>query len=62
MTPNDLRTARQMLGLTQRGLAAALGLSKNGARTIRLWEKEGNTIPGPVQVAVSFMLERQNND
>lgn len=62
MTPNDLRTARQMLGLTQRGLAAALGLSKNGARTIRLWEKEGNTVPGPVQVAVSFMLERQNND
>lgn len=58
MTPHDLRNARQALGLSQRGLAEALHLSKNGARTIRLWEKDGNTVPGPVRVAVELMLEK----
>jgi hypothetical protein len=59
VTPADLRTARKALGLTQSGLAAALRLSpKNGDRSIRIWEQEGNTVPGPVQVAVGFMLEQ----
>lgn len=62
MTPADLRTARKALGLTQSGLAAALRLSdKNGDRSVRIWETEGNTVPGPVQVAVGFMLERKAN-
>ena len=57
MTPADLRAARKALGLTQTQMAAALRLSdKNGARSIRIWEKEGNTIPGPVQVAVGYVL------
>jgi hypothetical protein len=57
MTPADFRTARKALGLTQTGMAEALRLSPaNGARSIRIWEKEGNTVPGPVQVAVEFML------
>lgn len=25
-------------------------------RTVRIWEAEGNTVPGPAQVAVQFML------
>ena len=59
MTPADLRTARKTLGLTQSGLAAALRLSpKNGDRSVRIWEQEGNTVPGPVQVAVGMMLAR----
>lgn len=59
MTPNDLRIARKALGLTQSGLAKALRLSeKNGDRSVRIWEQDGNTVPGPVQVAVEFMLER----
>ncbi len=63
MTPTDLRTARKTLGLTQSGLADALRLSpRNGARTVRLWEREGNTVPGPVQVAVMMMLERNGHD
>lgn len=57
MTPADLRAARKTLGLTQSGLAEALRLSPtNGSRTIRIWETDGNTIPGPAQVAVEFML------
>ena len=62
MTPADLRAARKTLGLTQSGLARALRLSeKNGDRSVRIWEQEGNTVPGPVQVAVGMMLERNRN-
>ena len=62
MTPNELRAARKALGLTQSGLAKALRLSeKNGDRAIRIWEREGNTVPGPVQVAVEFMLRTKAN-
>ena len=58
LTPADLRTARKALGLTQSGLAKALRLSeKNGSRTVRIWEQDGNTIPGPVQVAIEAMLK-----
>lgn len=57
MTPADFRAARKALGLTQTGMAEALRLSPtNGSRSIRIWEKDGNTVPGPVQVAVSLML------
>lgn len=57
MTPADLRAAREALGLTQRQLAKALRLSeKNGDRSVRIWETDGNTIPGPVQVAVECLL------
>ena len=59
MTPADFRNARKTLGLSQAGLAEALRLSpKNGDRTIRLWETDGNTIPGPAQVAIECLLER----
>jgi hypothetical protein len=38
-------------------MAKALRLSeKNGDRSIRIWEQDGNTVPGPVQVAVEAML------
>lgn len=58
MDPSDLRAARKVLGLTQSGLAKALRLSeKNGDRSVRIWEQEGSTVPGPVQVAVEAMLD-----
>ena len=61
MTPTDLRAARKALGLTQNGLAEALRMSeKNGGRSVRIWETEGNTVPGPVQVAVEFMMKVHN--
>lgn len=57
MTPADFRNARKALGLYQKEMAKALRLSeKNGDRSIRIWETDGNTVPGPVQVAVEFML------
>lgn len=60
MKPEDLRAARKALGLTQTALAKALRLSpKNGDRSVRIWETDGNTIPGPVQVAIEMMLEQK---
>ena len=60
MTPADLRSARKALGLTQSALAKALRLSeKNGDRSVRIWEQDGNTIPGPVQVAIEAMLRER---
>ena len=62
MTPSELRTARKTLGLTQSGLAKALRLSeKNGDRSVRIWEQDGNTVPGPVQVAIEAMLRERDN-
>lgn len=61
MTPADFRAARASLGLTQTQMAETLRLSPaNGSRSIRIWEKDGNTVPGPVQVAVEYMLKDSN--
>lgn len=56
MTPAELKSIRKALGLTQSQLAALLELSpKNGDRSVRVWEAEGATIPGPVAVAVRYI-------
>lgn len=48
MTPADLRAIRVDLGLSQADMARALGLGKNGGRTVRRYEA-GQTVPsGPV--------------
>ena len=36
----SIKAKRQQLGLTQKDFADALGLGKNGDRTIRRWEKQ----------------------
>lgn len=56
MTPAELRTARARLGLTQHGLAKALRMGKNGWQSISRWEQDGNTVPGPAQVAIELLL------
>lgn len=55
MTPSDLRTIRADLGLTQHALAKALRMGKWGFQTISAWEQDGNTIPGPAQVAIECL-------
>jgi transcriptional regulator with XRE-family HTH domain len=61
MTPTELRTARKALGMTQHELAAALRMGKWGFQTVSVWEKDGSTVPGPVQVAVLAMLKEQDD-
>ncbi len=50
MTPADLiREKRQRLHMTQKELADAIGMSKNGDRTIRRWEA-GETQPSAIEL------------
>lgn len=56
MTPAELRTARKALGLTQHGLAEALRMGTHGWQSVSRWEQDGNTVPGPVQVAVEMLI------
>lgn len=59
MTAKELRAARKQLGLTQAGLAHALGLSKkHGLTTIGRYERGTRTIPGPVRLAMFYLLDQ----
>ena len=62
MTPAELRAIRKALGLTQHGLADALRMGKHGWQSVSRWESEGNTIPGPVQVAVECLARHSTPD
>lgn len=55
MTPAEFKSARRALGLSARGMGAALG--GTAGRTIRLWEAGDRKIPGPAEVAVTYMLQ-----
>jgi len=61
MTPREFRDARRQLGLTQSQLATALGLGKDGARTVRKWEAETGSSarpPNPIACrALHWMLQ-----
>jgi DNA-binding transcriptional regulator YiaG len=58
MTPTQLQAARKRLGLSARGLAAALEMDGQWSdRTIRKWERGEHAVPGPVAVAVRYMVK-----
>lgn len=55
--PDQVRTARQRLGLTQAELAVRLRLAPaTGKDTVRSWESGKRAISGPAQVAIEYML------
>jgi DNA-binding transcriptional regulator YiaG len=58
MTPDELKSARYRLGMTQHQLAEALQLGIDGKRSVRRWEAGERPISGPVAVALRLMLER----
>lgn len=55
MTSPEFRAARETLGYTREQFAAALGLGKNGWRTI-LRIEQGANITGPMALAVEHLL------
>lgn len=58
MIAEDVRAARQKLGLTQEGLADALLLTgPYGKDTVRSWESGRRPISGPAQVAIALMVK-----
>ena len=59
MTPDELKAARNALGLSARQLADKLEMrGKWTDRTVRAWEsgRYATGVPGPVAVAVRGML------
>jgi DNA-binding transcriptional regulator YiaG len=54
MTPTDLRTILQHLGLTQAGAAAVLGVSE---RAVRAWCDGFRNVPEPAQKLLRLMLD-----
>lgn len=59
MEPSELRAARKALGLSQTGLAEALGMTgKWKDRSVRGWEQEGGTVPLRTQRMVEQLLSR----
>jgi transcriptional regulator with XRE-family HTH domain len=57
-TGDQVRAAREALGLTQQELADALELEgKFGKDSVRNWEREKRPVSGPSRVAIRLMLE-----
>lgn len=58
MTPRDLKSAREALGLSQAGFARLLGLDGRDADdTVRRWEAGRSRVPGSV-AALLWLLDR----
>jgi len=53
MTPDDLRSAREALGLTGDKLAR---IAQSNARTVRRWEAGDREIPGPMRALVEALM------
>jgi len=57
MTPADLTAAREALGLTAAALGRALELEgRDPGQQVKRWEANKASIPGPVRVALRYML------
>ena len=56
MTPEQVREARQRLGLTQSQLADVLRLGGDGKRLVRRWEAGETRVSGPASVAIEALL------
>jgi DNA-binding transcriptional regulator YiaG len=54
MTPDELKSARQTLGLSAEGFAKLIRVESG--RTVRRWEAGDRDIPGPVTVLIEAIL------
>jgi DNA-binding transcriptional regulator YiaG len=53
MTPDELKSYRAELGLTQKQLGEWLRLSgAQPGHTVRMWEMGRSRVPGPAEVAI----------
>lgn len=57
MTGEQVREARETLGLTQTQLAEAMRMGPNGRRTVSRWEQDEVPITGPASVLLELMVK-----
>ena len=55
MTPREFRDRRLTLGLSTEQLAERLGVDP---QTIRRWQDGSQSVPGPVTMAMAFLLRQ----
>lgn len=55
MSPEQVRSIRASLKLSQEDLARVLRLGPSGKRTVARWEAGDNPVPGPVSVALEAL-------
>lgn len=58
MTPDELKNARQSLGLSAEGFAK--WVEATDGSQVRKWERGATAIPGPVRVLVKAALESRS--
>ena len=56
MDADELRRCRRALGLSQAEFALALRLPLDGGRIVGDWESGRTPIPGPVSLAIEYLL------
>lgn len=57
MTPDELKSTRHQLGLTQRQLGEALGYNEKDASTVRRWEYGARAIPPMAALLLRYMAK-----
>ena len=55
LTPDEVRDARQKLGMTQEAMSLELGMNQDAVRS---WERGRNPCRGPAVLAIKYLLER----
>ena len=60
MTPDQFRTARKALGLSQHGMAEALGMGKWGFQSVSKWERGLKPISPRVALAVKGLMSESH--
>jgi DNA-binding transcriptional regulator YiaG len=56
MQPDEVKAARQALGMSLHQLAVALRMGTDGRRAVRRWETGDRHISGPAAVAIEALL------
>ncbi len=59
MKPDELKSIRASLGLSQRALAAAIGVTVG---TVSVWERGQYEIPQASSLAIRMIAEERKND
>jgi DNA-binding transcriptional regulator YiaG len=62
MTGDEFKAARERLGHTQQEMAVALRMGQWGWQALSGWETGKRPVPGPVSLAVEYLLLQAASD
>jgi DNA-binding transcriptional regulator YiaG len=59
MTPDEIQAIRQLMGWEQKDMARHLKCTE---RAVRAWEAGWRNPPGPVEVALRYLMNERSNE